>query len=133
MSIPLNRELHEPRLEEGEHTAAIREVEERTGVQTAFGEKDQIVITFDVEGVALLRRYTKSMFPKSNLYKLISTLAHDFDGFSFDAEDLVDMPCRVVVEHVRNEETGVWDNITNVLRPKVRQPSSLDELADMKG
>ena len=85
MSIPLSRTPHEPQLEEGDtYDAKIVKVEQKDGVETVFGEKDQIWITFLVVGdVEITRRYTNSLFPKSNLAKLITALdGGNFDGFT---------------------------------------------------
>ncbi len=117
----LSRTSHEPQLEEGEtYDAVIVQVEDEDGVDTQWGQKDRYVFTFEVDGLALKQRYNKSMFPKSNYVKLITTLdPENFDGFGYDADNLVGKPCRVLIKHTTNEETGdVWDNIDVVLKPR---------------
>jgi hypothetical protein len=137
MSIQLSREPHRPQFEEGEtYDARPIKVEEHNGVETAFGEKDQLWVTFDINDDAeITRRYTKSLNPKSNLSKLISVIdGENFDGINYDAEELVGKPCRVLIKHTKNDETGdVWDNIDTVLRPRFKQPQSLDDLANLEG
>jgi len=129
----LNREPHEPQLEDGEtYDAAISKVEDEDGVETQWGEKDRYVITFDVRDgtrlVELRARYNKSMWPKSNYFKLLTTLDPDnFDGIGYDADDLVDKPCRVLIEHTKDDIGGVWDNIANVLKPKKQSTFPKDE------
>ena len=128
----LSREKHEPQLEEGEtYEARIVKVEDEDGVDTQWGPKDRYVITFDVNGLELKQRYNKSMFPKSNYVKLITTLDPEhFDGIGYDADDLVDKPCRVLIKYTTNEETGdVWENIDSVLKPKKQSTFRDDEVA----
>ncbi len=88
------------------------------------------MFTFDVEGLEIKQRYNKSMFPKSNYVKLITTLDPDhFDGIGYDADDLIGKPCRVLIKYTTNEETGdVWENIDSVLKPK-KQSTFRDEVA----
>ena len=129
----LSREPHEPQLEEGEtYDARITKVEDEDGVDTQWGPKDRYVFTFEVEGVEIKQRYNKSMFPKSNYVKLISTLDPErFDGKGYDADDLVGKPCRVLVKYTTNDETGdVWENIDSVLKPK-RQGTLRDDATEV--
>jgi hypothetical protein len=134
----ISRTPRESKLDEGEHPATISKIEDEDDVETQYGIKDRYIITFDVEGdgssIEIRKRYTKSMFPKSNLFKLISILAgDDFDGQGYDVDELVGKRCRVVVTHRTNEETNdVWEQIETVLRPRAKQASSLDELAAMQ-
>jgi hypothetical protein len=129
----ISRTKREPKLDEGEHPATVAEVEDENGVETQYGIKDRYVISYAINGVVVRKRYTKSLFPKSNLYKLITTLDGDnFDGENYDVDNLVDKPCRVVITHSINEETGdVWERIETVLKPRYKSPSSLEDLAAM--
>ncbi|MGZ4852090.1 MAG: hypothetical protein ACXV3D_02735 [Halobacteriota archaeon] len=123
MSRYISRTPHEPELEEGEtYPAEIIKVDDEDDVDTQWGKKDRYVFTFDIQGVQRKKRYTKSMFPKSNYVKLIATLDPEhFDGTGYDADDLVGKGCRVLIKHTTNEETGdVWDVIDSVLKPKVQ-------------
>lgn len=134
MSRVISRQKRQPKLDEGEHPAAVAEVEDEDGVETPYGIKDRYAIDFNVGGVVVRKRYTKSLFPKSNLYKLIAMIDGDnFDGDSYDVDNLVDKPCRVVITHTTNEETGdVWERIETVLKPRYKGPSSLEDLATME-
>ncbi len=127
MSRYLERKQHEPQLEDGEtYEARIINVEDEDGVDTQWGPKDRYVVTFEVVGddfglvLELKQRYNKSMFPKSNYVKLITTVDPEgFDGIGYDADNLIGKACRVLVKHTTNDETGdVWDNIDSILKPK---------------
>jgi hypothetical protein len=123
-SIFVRRPRRTAQLEEGTYEATIVAVEEITGVTTEWGEQDKIVVTFDVDGVELRRRYNKSLYPTSYLYALIKELVGD-PGEEFDVITLVDMPCRVLITHREAENGDVWENIEKVAKDRKPKPSTL--------
>jgi hypothetical protein len=101
------------------YDATIIAVAAEDGIQTQYGMRDRIIVTFDVDGVEVKRRYNKSLFPSSALYGLISELV---DGVpdEFDVADMVDAQCRVMIVHRATDAGDVWENIERVMKP-IRQ------------
>jgi hypothetical protein len=123
-SIFVRRPRRTAQLEEGTYDATIEGVEELTGVMTPWGEQDKILVTFDVNGVVLRRRYNKSLYPTSNLFVLINELTGE-PGEEFDVVTLVDMPCRVLISHRETDTGDVWENIEKVTKSGKSAPSTL--------
>jgi hypothetical protein len=115
-STIISRSPRQPKLEEGVHNATIEAVEGEDGVQTPFGIRDQIVITFEVEGLNVKRRYNKSLHPNSALYGFVSELVGDVPR-EYDVANLEGKPCRVVIVHRTTEAGDVWENVERVMKP----------------
>jgi hypothetical protein len=115
-STIVSRLVRQPKLDEGVHDAIIGMVEAEDGVKTQFGVRDQIVVTFDVEGVNVRRRYNKSLHPSSALYAVVSELDGDVPR-EYDAANLVGKECRVTIVHRTTDAGDVWDNVDRVMKP----------------
>lgn len=115
-STIIRRYVRQPRLDVGVYDAVIESVVPVDGVETRFGVRDQIVVTFDVDGTSVRKRYNKSLHPKSALYGLIFELAGDL-GENFDVAELEDKPCRVTIVHRMTETGDVWENVDRVMKP----------------
>ena len=113
----VSRHQRQPKIDEGVYDATIIAVAAEDGIETTYGVRDRINVTFDVNGVEVTRRYNKSLFPSSALYGLISELADNVPD-EFDVADLVDAPCRVIVAHRATDAGDVWENIERVMKPK---------------
>jgi hypothetical protein len=111
------RTTRKPHLDEGLYDATVSAVEAMDGVQTPYGVKDKIVVTFDVKGCEIKRRYNKSLFPSSNLYEFISELAGE-PGDAFDVAELVGERCRVMISHATTDAGDVWENVESVKKSK---------------
>jgi hypothetical protein len=122
-STIITRSLRQPKLEEGVHDAIVESVVAEDGVQTPYGVRDQIVATFDVEGVPVRRRYNKSLFPSSALYAVVSALVGDVPR-EYDAANLEGKECRVTIVHRTTDAGDVWENIERVMKPN--RPSTLE-------
>lgn len=112
----ITRSPRQPKLEEGVHDAIIEEVVAENGVQTKYGVRDQIVATFDVDGVSVKRRYNKSLHSKSALYAVVSELDGDVPR-QYNAADLEGKQCRVMIVHRTTDAGDVWENIERVMKP----------------
>lgn len=115
-STLVSRHLRQPKLEEGAHDAVIEKVVPEDGVQTKFGVRDQLVVTFDVEGVSVKRRYNKSLHPNSVFYGVVSAFVEDVPR-EYEAADLVGKPCRVTIVHRKTDVGDVWENVESVMKP----------------
>ena len=115
-STLVSRHLRQPKLEEGVHDAIIETVVAEDGVQTSYGVRDQIVVTFDVEGVSVKRRYNKSLHPSSVFYGVVSALVGDVPR-EYEAGNLVGKPCRVTIVHRKTDVGDVWENVESVMKP----------------
>jgi hypothetical protein len=114
-STVISRRLRQPKLEEGVHDAVIETVAAEDGVQTPFGVRDQIVVTFDVEGVNVKRRYNKSLFPSSAFYGVVSELVGDVPR-EYDAANLEGKQCRVLIAHRKTDVGDIWENVQRVMK-----------------
>lgn len=115
-SIIITRSLRQPKLEEGVHDAVIESVVTEDGVQTKFGIRDQIVVTFDIEGLSVKRRYTKSLDSRSAFYAVVGELEGDVPH-RYDATDLEGRECRVTIVHRTTDAGDVWENVERVMKP----------------
>ena len=125
-SIIVKRPLRKPRLAEGVYPSEIIAVEELKSVLTSWGEKDMIAFKFDLEGVEISYRCTKSLHRSSNLYALIKELAGE-PGEEFDVSTLVGTPCTVLISHYETDAGDVWENIEKITKARKSTPSTLDE------
>ena len=110
-------------MSEGLHRVTITRVEDLGQQATQFGQKDCAAIYFtddEQRGLAdVCMRVVKTLHPKSNLVKLLTTLNVPF-GETFDLNGLVGIKCEVVIEH--KESNGKTDvNIAAVLKVRSRQ------------
>jgi len=125
----VSREPRKAQLEVGVYDAKILAVEAKDNVETAYGIKDVLYITYDVEGVEVRRRYNKSFSPNSSIYKLVDELKPGEVPMIFDIADLVGTPCRVMIELNTADSGDVWENVVKVLKAKPT-PKTLDDDMD---
>ena len=116
MSTLIRRSVRQPKLAAGVYDAFIESVVPVDGVETRFGVRDQIVVTFEVDGISVRKRYNRSLHPKSFLYELIFELAGDV-GKEFEATELEGKPCRVTIVHRTTDTGDVWENVDRVMKP----------------
>jgi hypothetical protein len=116
-STTVSLHQRQPKIDEGVYDATITAVVAEDGIQTQYGMRDRIIVTFDVNGVEVTRRYNKSLFPSSALYGLISELVSADVPDEFDVAALVDMPCHVIIAHRATDAGDVWENIERVMKP----------------
>jgi hypothetical protein len=124
-SIIVKRPLRKPRLAEGVYPSEIIAVEELKSVLTPWGEKDMIAFKFDLEGVEISYRCTKSLHRSSNLYALIKELAGE-PGEEFDVSTLIGTPCTVFISHYETDAGDVWENIEKITKGSKSAPSTLE-------
>jgi hypothetical protein len=117
-STIVEREPHKAQIDEGVHEANIEAVEAVDAVETAYGIKNVIYVTFNIEGKLIKRRYNKSWNPSSALFKLVSDLRPGELPMKFDVADLVGDNCRVLVAHNTTDSGDTWVNIVQVSKPK---------------
>jgi hypothetical protein len=122
-STIIRRSVRQPKLDAGAYDAVIESVVPVDGVETRFGVRDQIVVTFDVDGTSVKKRYNKSLHPKSALYELIFELGGDV-GKEFDVAELEGKQCRVTIIHRMTDTGDVWENVDRVMKPS--QTSTLE-------
>ena len=118
-STVVKREPRKAQLEEGVYDAIISQVEAVDAVQTAFGIKNVLYVTFDVDGVTIKRRYNKSWMPSSAVYGLVSALRPDEAGNAeYDVAELVGEKCRLLIEINKTDAGDEWENIVKVAKHK---------------
>jgi hypothetical protein len=111
------REPHKPQLEDGgRYNAKITNVEVQLQ-QPVFNDptrfQDLLVYTFNIGGVEIKRRVTKSTDERSNLAKLAKEFGFgDISVTGFAGRQLVGKKCRVKIKHSKPTVDGsVFDNI----------------------
>ena len=125
-STVVKREPRKAQLEEGVYDAKISQVEAVDAVQTSFGIKNVLYITFDVDGVTIKRRYNKSWMPSSALYGLVAALRPDEVGETeYEVAKLVGDKCRLLIEINKTDAGDEWENIVKVAKHKPKP--SLDD------
>lgn len=111
------REPHKPRLQDGKRYNAKITKMEVLNDQPVWNQPDKkqtvLVYTFDVGGVEIKRRITKSTGQMSNLYKLALEFGFpNIDITGFDGRKLLGKPCRVKIRHSKPTQDGsIFDNI----------------------
>lgn len=112
----IKRKNREAKVAEGVHPATIRNVTLRSDVETPFGVKDLVVVEYQVDEEFLVRSYTQSLHEMSAFAQVVvatlGQLPYTEDGF--DVDELVDLPCKVHVEHRVGKNGGVWEYVTRV-------------------
>jgi hypothetical protein len=134
----VERTPHKAQLEEGVYDAIIQRVEAQKDVQTSYGIKDMIVVTYDIDGIEIRRRYNKSWNKGSALFKLVSDLRPgEVLTTKYDVAVLEGAKVRVLIGHNKTDDGGEWDNIMQVTLPQKPAPvmatkaaQSLEELAN---
>jgi hypothetical protein len=132
----VERVPHTAQLKEGVYDGVVLRVEAQNGVQTSYGIKDMLVLTFEVKGVEVRRRYNKSWNKGSNLYKLVSDLRPgEVLGTKYDVAQLEGTKVRVMIGHHKTETGDVWDNVMQVGLPETptEELPTLAELAEAGG
>jgi hypothetical protein len=110
----VERTPHKAQLEKGVYNAIIKRVEAQKDVQTSYGIRDMIVLTYDVDGIEIRRRYNKSWNAGSALFKLVSDLRPDeVLSMKFDVAELEGTKVRVMISR---------DNIMEVELPPKAKP-----------
>ena len=111
------REPHRPKLEDGKrYTAKITSVDVLKD-QPTYNDptklRDILVYTFDINGVEVKSRVTKSTDEKSNLYKMAKEFGFgDISKTGFSGKQLVGKTCRVKVAYSKpTADLSVFDNI----------------------
>jgi len=111
------REPHKPLLQDGKrYNAKITKMEVLKD-QPVWNQPDKkqtvLVYTFDIGGVEIKRRITKSTGQMSNLYKLALEFGFpNIDITGFDGRKLLGKSCRVKVRHSKQTQDGsIFDNI----------------------
>jgi len=111
------REPHKPLLEDGKrYNAQITKMEVLKD-QPMYNRPDRLqdvlVYTFDINGVEIRRRVTKSTGEMSNLNKLAKEFGFgDISLTGFDGRKLLGKSCRVKIHHSKPTVDGsVFDNV----------------------
>jgi len=110
------KEPHRPKLEEGRCTAKITKVDVLSN-QPSYNDptklRDILVYTYDINGVEVKDRVTKSTNEKSSLHKMAKEFGYpDIQKTGFSGKQLVGRTCRVKVVHSKPTADGsIFDNI----------------------
>jgi hypothetical protein len=110
------REPHRPKLEEGRYNAKITTVDVLSN-QPSFNDptklRDVLVYTYDINGVEVKDRVTKSTNEKSSLNKMAKEFGYpNIHKTGFSGKQLVGRTCRVKVVHSNPTADGsIFDNI----------------------
>ena len=116
MSKIIRHKTRVAKIPEGEHLATIDCIELRYDVPTPFGIKDQIEVGYRIGDEVLKKTYTQSLYEKSSFSQVVlATMGTPPPvGEDFDVDSLLDLSCKVTVEH-RTAETGsVWETVVQV-------------------
>jgi hypothetical protein len=115
------------------YRAVCHDVWELFGVETRFGVKDMIEIRWQLEELnpdtgkpfEVRRRFTRSLNPKSNLYKTLLTWRGvpftEEQLKQFDVESLIGANCLIQVTHRLDDQGRTWADVATVLNLKAKQ------------
>jgi len=110
-------EPHIPKLVDGKRYAAVIIKADVLKDQPTYNDptklRDILVYTFDINGVEVKSRVTKSTDEKSNLYKMAKEFGFgDISKTGFSGKQLVGKTCRVKVAYSKSTaDLSVFDNI----------------------
>lgn len=111
--------LHRAELKPGMYSATITAVDELFDVETQYGIKNMLVVSFDVrrgvEVITLKKRYNRSVHKTSSFAKLVKETTGVTPGQSYDTDKLIGVKCQVLVAVNDDEQGGSWFNVTNVI------------------
>ena len=120
----------------GLQPAVCIDVRDLGTIDTKFGKKQMVVLVFELEATndnggryLLQKRYTKSLFQKSNLRKDLERwrgkpfTAEDLQ-YGFNLEKVIGITAMIYVEY-QNTDRGKWANVDSILpAPELQlQPS----------
>ena len=116
MAQIIRKKIRAAKVPEGIHPAVIRTVTLRDNVETPYGIKDLIDVEYQVGDEFLIRSYTQSLHEKSAFFQVVLAVLGNlpYSDEEFDVDQLIDMPCKIHVEHRVKENGGVWENIVTV-------------------
>ena len=111
---------------EGRHEAVCLDVEDLGQVETAYGTKAMISISWQLNGGERLfvvrRRYTRSLHARAMLRKTLDSWrgvpvspVEERDGI--DLMQLVGKTCQVEIKHAIKTDGDVWANVEGVFPP----------------
>ncbi|WP_372814279.1 hypothetical protein [Paenibacillus sp.] len=115
--------LREPRelLSQGEYHAQISGVTTLNDVETKFGPKKMMKVTFTVsyngKTQTVSERYNVSTHPDSNMSRLLRVFYEDIPD-ELDTDMLIGRVCRVVIEHRTLSDGTPWNGVKEVLPPQ---------------
>lgn len=112
---------------EGVDDAVVVDVNDLGLVQTHFGEKEQIKISWEISSkmedgrpYVISKTYNKSLAEKSTLLKdLISWNGgmSEKELNTLDLDTYIEKPCRLLIVHKPGKEGRVFSNVDRVLKP----------------
>ncbi|MGU3471886.1 hypothetical protein ACLBWT_12130 [Paenibacillus sp. D51F] len=112
--------LREP-LPQGKHAAQISGVTTLNDVETKFGPKKMMKVTFTVsyngKTQTVSERYNVSTHPDSNMSRLLRVFYEDIPD-ELDTDILIGRECRVVIEHRTLSDGKLWNGVKEVLPPR---------------
>lgn len=116
----------------GMYGAAIADIEEAFEVETPWGEKDQLIVSFELDApggpFTLRKRYNRSIHEKSGFYKLVASVTGKPPSNEFDIDNLVGVDCRLVVTHAKDDNGNTWARIESVLPEEGKMHSEANDV-----
>ena len=119
MSRYIERTLREAKIAGGLYKARIGKIAEEKAVETPYGIKDKLVVSFEVENgsqpIEIKKRYNYSIHENSSFAGLIKGVTGNLPGEKFDLDTLEGQRCQVVITHRTTDAGDVWENIQTVM------------------
>ncbi len=108
-------------LPDGLHPVVISGLHDLGIVKSKFGDKDKFLYRFtDAQGRESAKFYGKSVHPKSNLSKDVTTLKGDVPS-KFDPASLIGTQCQALVETYKGSDGSTKSIVSKVLKPQPNQ------------
>lgn len=95
-------------------------------VQTPFGEKEQVKITWELDKIndegrryLISKNYNRSLADKSTLFRDCTAWSGGLsaeDLNNFDLETFIGLPCRLLIIHKPSKDGRIFANIDRVLK-----------------
>ena len=131
----IEEQAHIPEVKPGLYQARISNIEERWGVDTKFGPKDVLVVSFmlkDKKGeiVELKKRYNRTINERLSFYKLVRDVTTKSPKGSYDIDELLNERCQILVSNNDDEIGNTWANIDKVLAYDIEVAVPDDDLSE---
>ena len=108
---------------EGQVFARLQQIKDLGIVDGNFGSKEKIAFVWQTaecgiggEPLEVWQRLTKSLHPKSLLFKAIRQITGEDPGEEFDLQTLVGVEVTLVIEHNEAEDV-TYANVAAIVRP----------------
>ena len=114
----------------GTHHAVLKDAEDLGTVETRFGNKEQVRLEWEVsvdgETFMVKGRYTRTLHPKGNLSRDLTSWIGRDPRPSFELETMIGKPAMLLIVHHQDDQGQTWARVQSVL-PSDVQPAAIGD------